>query len=904
MPTFDQGAPGVRIRLRDESAVSLVTNPRITAGVVGYSSRGEFNNIIRLSSTAQLDTILGNGYNNPRFNQGLYAARSIINAGGFVEYVRPYGEAIIDDTSNPDYDFNQELKTDTFLVDYDFSSEATDSLGIKHFASTRYIEDALTGKGSRFINNIATTLVERSNIDFTLDAAAETDVGSGTNKIALDAGSGTNKIALFAIMNSDPSASVRGSAGDSINSGVDYLTVKTVATGKASKKYGVISVDTVNNGDQINVISSNGQTHLFEFVTSNPTTDQILIGGSVSDTTVNLVNKLKTIGYNATNPYFSFTIDSGLVKLTNTTTNKFSVNDYVMVSGASVPAPLVSGDVYKVASVDLVNSTITLKDVSTDTDITINGLTGAELLNLTKARIGASIRDNTTIDLIGGFLLNVPESTQNDIVTFVTNETGSPVVESSELITVYETTSGIVLDDAIGRTFLSLGLAIEDYQDTNLNNSLNRVFTLTSEGENIARFYLLVDYFFAGETYSFSGTILPIVHNDLNLYIKEQADAVANGWRFVLNENIALEDATLDSTFNLSYTLANDFIASTYTQIAYNDADPAIVNDAIWSYDPKNNNNSNTLALSWELFLDKDSARSDMLLSCGTAITSLFVKNMEQINYNVMDAMLNICEKRKDMFAIFDGVDEQKVDNVLAKMVGIGSQGIISRWGAIFDGRSIFFDNVYTRLNVDVVKSIEVGTIITLNRAGNVYWLAPAGETGRISGSLARRQKYNRSFIIADDPNSDISRLYNASINPTRSNDRGQFIYGQKTMIKAPTALNRLNVIMLIAGIHKRFSDFLDRKVFQLNTSALRNSITAELQAQLELIKSANPAGLTEGICICDETNNTPNIIDTNQLIVDIRLIPTRTGEYITLRTTVQRTGDTVSIVNAEIIGG
>jgi hypothetical protein len=307
----------------------------------------------------------------------------------------------------------------------------------------------------------------------------------------------------------------------------------------------------------------------------------------------------------------------------------------------------------------------------------------------------------------------------------------------------------------------------------------------------------------------------------------------------------------------------------------------------------------------WQLFLDKDSASADMLVSAGTAISNLFVKNLETINFTVMDAMLGICEKRKDLFAIFDGVDEVKITTALKKMVGIGSQGDISRWGALFDGRSIFYDSVYTKLNVEAVKSIEVAAIITLNRAANVYWLPPAGyETGSIPAALSSRQKYNRSYNYADDATSDIARLYDANINPTRVNDLGQFIYGQKTMLKRSTALNRLNVIMLIAGIHKRFSNFLERKVFQLNTPSLRNGITAELQSQLELIKSANPAGLTEGVVICDKTNNDDDIIDSNQLIVDIFLQPTRTAEFITLRTTVQRTGDTSNIISAQIIGG
>lgn len=1089
MATFGQGAPGVRIRLRDASAVNLVINPNITAGIVGYSSKGEFNKIIDLTSTAEQDTILGNGYNNPKFNQGLYAARAIINAGGFVEYVRPFGEAVIEDDTDPDYDTNQVLKTDTFLVEYDFSGAASSSFDIGHYASTRYIQDGIITKGSREIHTIAKTLVEHTNVDFEIDADAQTDAASGTDKVA-----------LFALMNSDPTASNRAgdrfaissitasgaaatvttssahgfAVGDTVSitgttnfnevdvtvatvttttqftytptatitatettgavfknedtelSGVDYVSVKTVATGKASKKYDYLEIAgganvilPANTGDTFDVVDNTNAAYTLEFldvvagatVTSSdnlgvaivystfetdyatsanvltvadgtkfsvgdsitlvedntlPTgvaedTDYLVTAIAGNDLTIvandgsatavtmtadgtapntvvnqtailrNISTALASAGY-GTNRSSKIAFDGSNVDITNDLIQlglgeavKFSVDDSVLysdkntIAGVETIGGLTDGTIYKVASVDLANDTIGLKNATTGVAIDITAATVSSvtfrLVNLSTSPVSTSVNDGNKglrLDIVGSFGLEVPEADQDSATSFVTvgalaylQVPGDMDYSTSPAKTVGATTDGIVLDDSVGRTFLSLGLAVEDYQDIDFDGDSDRIFTLTAEGEAVARIYLFIDYFFAGESYSFSGTIVPYVFNDLNLDIKEQADNVKNGWEFVVNENISLENAILDPNFDLSQSEYNGNIESAFTQVAFNANDPAIINDAIWEYDPRNNNGSAMLAQSWELFLDKDEARADMLVSAGTAISNLFVKNLEQVNYNVMDKMLDICEKRKDLFAIFDGVDEAKVDNALRKMVGIGSQGDLSRWGAIFDGRSIFFDSVYTKLNVEAVKSIEVSTIITLNRASNVYWLPPAGyETGRIPAALSRRQKYTRKYNYADDPNSDIARLYDANINPTRVNDQGQFIYGQKTMLKRTTALNRLNVIMLVAGIHKRFADFLDRKVFQLNTPALRNAITAELQAQLELIKAANPAGLTEGICICDDTNNPSEIIDTNQLIVDIFLQPTRTAEFITLRTTVQRTGDTASIVSAQLIGG
>jgi hypothetical protein len=461
-----------------------------------------------------------------------------------------------------------------------------------------------------------------------------------------------------------------------------------------------------------------------------------------------------------------------------------------------------------------------------------------------------------------------------------------------------------MLDSSVGRTFLSLGLANEDYVDVDFDGDDERVFRLTEDGFQAARFFLFCEYFFAGETYEFAGTILPFVVNDTNLYIGNSADDIANGWTFQINQNATLQAATEDSGFDLSQSVKSGILTSDFAQIAFNENDPAIENDAVWEYNPIENRNSSALAESWNLFLDRDSANADMLISAGTAIQNLFVRGFEQIDYNVMDSILNVCEKRKDMFSIFDGVDAPDIDVALRKMVGIGSQGEISRWGGIFDGRDIFFDADYTKLNVQGVKTISVAAIITLNRAGNVYWFPPAGyNTGRIPAQYSLRQKYVRSYNYAADPSSDIARLYDANINPTRVNDQGQFIYGQKTMLKRGSALNRMNVIMLVAGIHKRFENYLDFKVFQLNTAALRNNIQSDLQAQLELIKSSNPQGITAGKVVCDATNNTPDIIDTNQLIVDVIIQPTRAAEFITLRTTVQRTGADLDVTNT-ILGG
>lgn len=1250
MPSFGQGAPGTRIQLRDESQIDLVSQPIMTGGVVGFSSRGELNKIIDITSTADMDVILGQGFNNPQFNQGLYAARAVVQAGGYIEFVRPFGEEVILDDNDADYAFNQKLKTDTYLVEYNFSTPADpsvdnlpDSFLTTYMASTRYIEDSLAGLGEREVYTISEAIQKNTNVNFFLDADEST----------ID---DTDTVSLFAIMNSDPTAARRagdrfdiasisvnagvvtvitkninsltigqtvyitGTSGfngsftvsetqgskkftyadatntslpestgavfineDTIQSGVDYLDVKTAARGKSSKKLGslvldnipleitfVNTVSTADDGDDtlvtvdvgtahnlttgdtisvegatvsdtingiydvtvtgantftytitgvnlgvtnptlyyaqlgnelFNVLLPDGRQLLNEYTVigqdpisvadtnengpvgisviksnvSQNTTDtfdglmpvgtgdltvadsslyfvgarvDIAAGAGVLDsnlpagtytisaivdaTTITLDgvtaaadgsgtcditnlelladdgslfnvgdvvmfevstpsftptptapavippglgyflvsevngNYIKLNDYTgiALTPDVGFTLYSNLVNITainssmidawvsagfsnvvtrstfdgtdatavggNSITvadaSKFEVGDQVIFSDnydengiTSLPAGIDASTIYTVSSVDLMTNAVSFTGLEI-TAVSTGPSDTFQITNLTQTQGSTAFIDpgmnyGRQVNFVGVLGLNIPESVQDDdsfkFFTFIPPLTPDSGDLTNNLlrflggtVTLAETTNDIIIDSSVGRTFLSLGLANEDYVDTDFDGDDERVFRLTEDGFQAARFFLFCDYFFAGETYSFAGTIVPIVVNDNNLYIGNSAEAVANGWTFQINQSASLSAASEDSAFDLSQSVKDGIITSEFAQIAFNENDPAIENDAIWTYDPLNNRSSSTLSESWNLFLDRDSANADMLISAGTTIQNLFVRGFEQIDFNVMDTILNVCEKRKDMFSIFDGVDASDIDVALRKMVGIGSQGEISRWGGIFDGRDIFFDADYTKLNVQGVKTISVAAIITLNRAGNVYWLPPAGyQTGRIPAQYSLRQKYVRSYNYAADPNSDIARLYDANINPTRVNDQGQFIYGQKTMLKRGSALNRMNVIMLVAGIHKRFENYLDFKVFQLNTAALRNNIQSDLQAQLELIKAANPQGITAGQVICDETNNTPDIIDTNQLIVDVVIQPTRSAEFITLRTTVQRTGADLNVTNT-IVGG
>ena len=565
-------------------------------------------------------------------------------------------------------------------------------------------------------------------------------------------------------------------------------------------------------------------------------------------------------------------------------------------------------DIYEVKNINTFKDIVILSHTG---DITFDQETGKakkfgeysdwKLVDLTasNANIWVSGKDGLTFNMLGAYDLTVPANVQeedflvkgeqpegySDLLSFAytTNNNG-----------VIQRTDKLLVSDDVGASFNAMGLASVKYEDVNFNGEAKQVYVLSSEGEAIARMYLYITYHFNGKSYDMEGTIVPYVHDDGNLYIGDVADSVLtdSGARLLINDSGILDNFLTNNAYDMSQSVENGHLDSVSSMLSYDERDPAIINDAIWEYSPANNGDSATLANAWNLFLDKDGTDVSMLIGAGTGINALFKKNRETLDGTVISAILNVCELRKDCFAILDGVGEANIETTLRKMIGAQGFGVKGRWGAIYDGRGIFFDSYYTLMNVEVVKSVQLASIITANAANGIWWLPPAGEINAvIPTEWGVTEKYPRTFKYPEDTDSNIARLTEIRVNPTRFNSRGMFVWGDFTMQKESSAFDQIHVAMLLAGIHKMFYHYLDRKVFQLNTTNLRTNIQSDLQAQLDAIMNSNPAGLYSGTAICDDTNNTPDVIDRNELHVDLRLKPTKTSRWITLRTIVESNG-------------
>jgi len=189
-----------------------------------------------------------------------------------------------------------------------------------------------------------------------------------------------------------------------------------------------------------------------------------------------------------------------------------------------------------------------------------------------------------------------------------------------------------------------------------------------------------------------------------------------------------------------------------------------------------------------------------------------------------------------------------------------------------------------TGLLVYIPASTMIPGVYAFTDASSDPWFAPAGITRGGMGSVVRAERKLTS--------ANRDTLYEGNVNPIATfPQQGVVVFGQKTLQKAATALDRVNVRRLLITLKDYISQIADNLVFEANTIATRNNFLTQVNPYLESVQQRQ--GLYAFKVVMDETNNTPDVIDRNELIGQIFLQPTKTAEFIILDFNVLPTGAT-----------
>ena len=187
-----------------------------------------------------------------------------------------------------------------------------------------------------------------------------------------------------------------------------------------------------------------------------------------------------------------------------------------------------------------------------------------------------------------------------------------------------------------------------------------------------------------------------------------------------------------------------------------------------------------------------------------------------------------------------------------------------------------------TGRQVWVPASTLMAGVFAYNDSVSEPWFAPAGIN---RGGLGQVVRPERKLAQATR-----DTLYTNKVNPIASfPGTGVVVYGQKTLQTKSTALDRVNVRRLLIAMKSYIAGVAQNLVFEQNSAATRNNFLAQVNPYLEGIQQKQ--GLYAFKVVMDETNNTADVIDRNELIGQIYVQPTKTAEYIYLDFNVTPTG-------------
>ena len=260
--------------------------------------------------------------------------------------------------------------------------------------------------------------------------------------------------------------------------------------------------------------------------------------------------------------------------------------------------------------------------------------------------------------------------------------------------------------------------------------------------------------------------------------------------------------------------------------------------------------------------------------------TLLSVPGVTQVDYSsTVSSFITLAQNRGDCFYITDLVGyNATVGSVVNQAAGLNTNYAAAYWPWV---------QVLSQASgklVWVPASTIMPGVYAFNDRVAAEWFAPAGlNRGGLGGVLQAERK-----LAVGDRDS----LYVGKVNPIASFPGvGLVAYGQKTLQTQASSLDRVNVRRLLIALKRYIGNIAETLLFEQNTIATRNNFLSQVNPYLEAVQQRQ--GLYAYRVVMDDTNNTSDVIDRNQLVGQVYIQPTKTIEYIQLTFNITPTGVT-----------
>ena len=250
---------------------------------------------------------------------------------------------------------------------------------------------------------------------------------------------------------------------------------------------------------------------------------------------------------------------------------------------------------------------------------------------------------------------------------------------------------------------------------------------------------------------------------------------------------------------------------------------------------------------------------------------------------NIHKYLNSIAVQRKDCVAVASVKYQDLLNDSLS--AGIGSYvSALSENSSylIVDGNHIKVYNKYEDKYEWIPAASSTAGVMAATDAVSAPWFSPAG---------SRRGQYlGVTEILVNPSKTERDVMYKAGINPIISMPgQGIMLFGDKTHLSRPSAFDRINVRRLFLVIERAISRAGENVMFEFNDEFTRAEFVNIVEPFLREIQGRR--GITDFRVVCDDTNNTPEVVDRNEFIASCFIKPARSINYVTLNFVAVRTG-------------
>ena len=242
-----------------------------------------------------------------------------------------------------------------------------------------------------------------------------------------------------------------------------------------------------------------------------------------------------------------------------------------------------------------------------------------------------------------------------------------------------------------------------------------------------------------------------------------------------------------------------------------------------------------------------------------------------------------VCESRNDCVGILSTpYSLESSSNYLNDIIDYRrtTLNLSTSYCGLYTGWLRIYDRFNDR-NLYIAPDSSVVSAINFSAQNQEIWFPAAGFRRGQVNALDVRRRYNQA---------ERDLLYANDINPIRfAPGRGIAIFGQKTLLGIPSALDRMNVRLLLVVIQPAIKELYENFLFEFNDFETRTRIKSIVDEYMFGIQGAR--GVSDFITVIDETNNPPAVIDANEMNLDVFIKPNRSAEFLRFTTVITPTG-------------